>query len=233
MNQKTYNTLFFDLDHTLWDYNKAAAETLKALYDDYQLEGKVPFDKEQLCEVFFTINFQLWADYNVGKIDAAFLRKQRFELIFEGLGAGKELLPDDFGPRYIHECPQKSYVLDGSFELLDHLKDRYSMHIITNGFEDVQQTKLKSSGLDQYFREVITSEKAGGKKPGKEIFYYSMRLAGTKPEESLMIGDNFQTDIMGAMGVGMDQAYYNPDATPPPILPSYELRKLVELKGIL
>jgi len=233
MNVKKYTTLFFDLDHTLWDYNRSAAETLTDLYQHYSLERLVGFDAASLCERFFEINFQLWADYNIGKIDSEFLRTRRFALIFESLGADPALIPKDFGSEYTYTCPTKPHLIEGANELLDFLKKDFQMHIITNGFEDVQHTKVKSAGLLPYFQEVVTSERAGGKKPGKEIFEFSLKLAGSRLEDSLMIGDNIQTDILGARNIGMDQVYFNPDKLAAPFAPSFMVSRLSEIRTCL
>lgn len=233
MKEQQYTTLFFDLDHTLWDYNRSAAETLTDLYIHYNLDQLVNFDAQALCKRFFEINFQLWADYNVGKIDSHFLRTQRFVLIFESLGADPTLLPRDFGKEYTYTCPTKPHLIDGAIALLDLLKSDFNMHIITNGFEDVQHTKVKSAGLLPYFQEVVTSERAGGKKPGKEIFDYSLKITGSKLQASLMIGDNIHTDIEGARNIGMDQIYFNPEKLTAPFVPSYTVSHLSEITSCL
>ena len=228
-----YQFLFFDLDHTLWDYDKSARETLRELYEGYQLQDKVAFDAEALQEKFFEVNYQLWADYNIGKIDSEYLRTQRFVRIFEELGTDKSLIPANFTYEYVNGCPQKPHVIDGAFELLDHLQDRFSLHIITNGFEDVQHVKLEKSGLRKYFDEVVTSERAGGKKPGKEIFEFAMKVSKAQQQNSLMIGDNIQTDILGAKGVGIGQVYYNPEKVAHTEELTFEISHLSELKSIL
>ncbi len=228
-----YQFLFFDLDHTLWDYDKGARETIKELYEAYQLQEKVAFDVEALQEKFFEVNYQLWADYNIGKIDSEYLRTKRFVRIFEELGADIRLIPVNFTSEYVNTCPQKPYVIDGAFDLLDHLTEQFSLHIITNGFEDVQHVKLEKSGLRKYFDEVITSERAGGKKPGKEIFEFALQVSKARIQNSLMIGDNFQTDIIGAKRAGIGQVYYNPQRVAHQEELTFEIGHLSELKSIL
>jgi putative hydrolase of the HAD superfamily len=233
MSTNKYRTLFFDLDHTLWDYNKSASETLTELYHHYNLADRVKFDASALIRAFFEINFKLWADYNVGKIDSAFLRKERFVLIFQALNEDVSLLPKNFGEEYIYQCPQKPHLIEGALDLLELLKGHYKMHVITNGFEDVQHTKLLSSGILHFFDEVITSERAGGKKPGQEIFAYSLKAAAEDKKYCLMIGDNIDTDILGARNFGMDQLYFNPEASLPPFTPSYEVKHLKDISSLL
>jgi len=228
-----YKYLFFDLDHTLWDYDKSARETLRDLFEAYQLEQKVAFGIGELQEKFFEVNYQLWADYNIGKIDSEYLRTQRFVRIFEELGEDKSLIPANFTTEYVNGCPQKPYVIDGAFDLLEHLRDRFSLHIITNGFEDVQHVKLEKSGLRKYFDEVVTSERAGGKKPGKEIFEFALKVSKASHQHSLMIGDNIHTDIMGAKGAGIGQVYYNPLKEVHQEVLTYEISHLSELKSVL
>lgn len=212
--QKKYTHLFFDLDHTLWDYDKNAAETLTELYEEYRLEEKGNFSSAQLVEVFFEINEQLWRHYNTGQISKHAIRTQRFRKVFDKLGLPLQHYPADFDYRYVHGCPQKTHTMKYAKEVLDYLMPRYTMHIITNGFNDVQTTKLQKSGLVDYFDQVITSESCGAKKPSTRIFEYALEKAGAARHECIMIGDNLDTDIQGAINTDIDQVYFNPACKP-------------------
>lgn len=211
---KSYKYLFFDLDHTLWDWDANASETLFELYHRYDLGKYGVVDEVTFRDVFFHENAKLWADLDVGKIDKFFLRNNRFRIVLEAADANmrsiKEDLLVDINANFLNECSKKKRVIDGAFEVLDFCKNHFDLHIITNGFEEVQSIKMEHSGLDHYFDKIITSEKAGHKKPSAGIYQYALKHTGAVLEDSLMIGDNLGTDIKGAREFGMDQVYYNP-----------------------
>lgn len=211
---KAYKYLFFDLDHTLWDWDTNASETLIELYDRYDLGKYGVTDEVTFRDVFFHENTKLWTDLDAGKIDKFFLRNNRFRIVMEAANANmnsiKEEMLVDINANFLNECSKKKKVIDGAFEVLDYCLDRFDLHIITNGFEEVQSIKMEHSGLDKYFDKIITSEKAGHKKPNAGIYQYAMKHTGAQCEYSLMIGDNLMTDIKGARDFGMDQVYFNP-----------------------
>lgn len=211
---KSYKYLFFDLDHTLWDWDTNASETLFDLYREYDLGKYGVVDESAFRDVFFRENAKLWADLDTGKIDKFFLRNNRFRIVFEAANANmnsvKEDLLVDMNANFLLECSKKKKVIDGAFEVLDYCKDQFDLHIITNGFEEIQSIKMDHSGLDRYFDKIITSEKAGHKKPSPGIYQYAIKHTGAAIENSLMIGDNLGTDIKGARDFGMDQVYFNP-----------------------
>jgi len=231
--KSSYNHIFFDLDHTLWDYDQNARVTLVELYDGYALFNYGKCMAEQLVEKFFRINSQLWWQYDLGQIDREFLRQQRFRMIFRELGFTDMDLAFQFGEDYVALCPLKSAVVPGAIELLDYLTGRYTMHVITNGFNDVQLVKIKSSGLSHYFSEVITSERAGARKPSAQIFSYSMEITGAGKHNSVMVGDNLITDIGGARASGIDHVYYNPEKVAHSEPVTLEIHTLHELKEYL
>ncbi|WP_420582458.1 YjjG family noncanonical pyrimidine nucleotidase [Reichenbachiella sp.] len=211
---KPYKYLFFDLDHTLWDWDANASETLFELYHRYDLAKYGVVDETIFRDVFFHENAKLWADLDTGKIDKFFLRNNRFRIVLEAAEANmksvKEDLLIDINANFLNECSKKKKVIDGAFEVLDFCKHHFDLHIITNGFEEIQSIKMEHSGLDQYFDKIITSEKAGHKKPSAGIYKYALKHTGAVLEDSLMIGDNLGTDIKGARDFGMDQVYFNP-----------------------
>lgn len=211
---KFYKYLFFDLDHTLWDWDANASETLFEIYDHYDLAKYGVVSQETFRDVFFQENNKLWKDLDTGKIDKFFLRNNRFRIVMQAARANmksvKEDLLVDMNATFLNDCSKKKRVMEGAFEVLDFCRGKFDLHIITNGFEEIQSLKLAHSGLDQYFDKIITSEKAGHKKPSPGIYHYALKHTGAKLDESLMIGDNLGTDIKGARDFGMDQVFYNP-----------------------
>lgn len=234
---KTYKHIFFDLDHTLWDYETNSKQTLIELYDRFDLDSKGGTGTENLYTHFNKINFGLWEKYNVGGISQYFLRNSRFPLVFESIGINPKLLPEpivkEFNECYMKECSQKPNLIEGSKEVLDYLQEKYTLHIITNGFEEVQSIKLASSGIDHYFEELITSERAGAKKPFPAIYKFALKTTGALLEESIMIGDNLKTDIQGAIDYDMDQVYYNPEVNAHDSNITHEIVKLNQLLELL
>ncbi|MEO9965241.1 MAG: YjjG family noncanonical pyrimidine nucleotidase [Reichenbachiella sp.] len=234
---KSYKHLFFDLDHTLWDYDANASETLIEIYQNFDMSKYGVTDPERFRDIFFQENDKLWAALNVGKIDKFYLRNNRFRIVMEAANADMSGVNDDLlielNNTFLTSCSRKKKVIDGAFELLDFCQDRFGLHIITNGFEDVQSIKLESSGLDKYFDKVITSEKAGHKKPNPGIYTYALKHSGAELDHSLMIGDNLNTDIKGAISFGMDQVYFNPAKIKHDEQVTREITQLSELMGLL
>lgn len=232
-----YRDIFFDLDHTLWDYDTSARQTLDDLFDRYDLAAKGAIDKIQLAEAFFSVNDGLWKKYNNGRISKYVLRTQRFQMIFEEIGVHPKLFGEEqvasFNHDYLHECPQKPNLIPGALELLEQLQGKFQLHIITNGFDDIQQTKLDTSGLSKYFGHVITSESAKAKKPFPGIFEYALKKTNATVAESIMVGDNLLTDIKGAREFGMKQVFFNPLNIPHQNEVSHEIHELCELVEIL
>jgi len=232
-----YKTLFFDLDHTLWDYDTNAHDTLVELYQTFDLDSLGIQGAAHFVKVFFEVNEGLWAKYNVGKIDKFYLRNERFRLVFEESGSIMKLvspeLLKEFNKSFLRTCPSKGKLIEGAKEVLDVFGDKYAMHIITNGFEEVQSTKLSTSGIAKYFDKIITSEKAGFKKPMAGIFTYALKWSKAELEHSIMIGDNLSTDIKGARDFGMDQVYFNPKSEQHSDEITYEISELKQLLAIL
>ena len=235
--KKTYQHVFFDLDHTIWDYETNARYTLLELYAKFELDQYGVSSGESFYGHFSKVNDELWSLFNVGKISKFELRDSRFRTTFERCGAIIPLIPTDLlriiGGVFMKECSKKSAIVPGARETLDALHKKYALHIITNGFEETQSTKLESSELAHYFDHLITSEQASAKKPFKEIFQYAMRQTGASVESSIMIGDNLHTDINGARDFGMDQVYFNPDRVKHNVPVTHEVEKLQDLLAIL
>ncbi len=228
-----YQHVFFDLDHTLWDYDANASEALFELYDHYQFEKLEVFTKQELVAKFFEVNYELWDLYNHHRISRADIRKRRFITIFQKLRVGLEHLPANLEMEYIALAPTKNRIFEGAFELLDYLKENYQLHIITNGFDDIQATKMSSSQLDPYFKHVITSESSKARKPNPKIFEVAFDLTGADQFNSIMIGDNLESDIAGAKRAGMDHVWFNPNKLVTNVAVQHEISNLLQLKTIL
>ncbi|WP_460958431.1 YjjG family noncanonical pyrimidine nucleotidase [Spirosoma litoris] len=228
-----YKHLFFDLDHTLWDFDRNSAECITELFDTFRLsEAGIP-SADEFSRHFITINHQLWADYDKNLIEHSYIRKHRFPLVFKALGIDESAIQADLNAEYLKLLPYKSHLLESAREILDYLKGRYTMHIITNGFADIQATKMNSSDIAHYFTHVVTSENANAKKPNPLVFQYAMEISGTTAAESIMIGDNYEADILGAKSVGLDTIFYNPKGVVVDNKPTYDIRHWNELMTIL
>lgn len=232
-----YKHIFFDLDHTLWDFDKNSAEALCDLYEKFGMAGRYRFSTDDFYKAFREVNFHLWRMHQLGNYGQAELRAERFPMVFGRLGFEASGLDAEemtaLAEAYLQLCPTKPHVFPHTHEILTYLQSRYQLHIITNGFSDVQVTKLKSAGLSTYFREIVTSDDAGFRKPQPDIFHYLLRRISAECSECLMIGDNLETDIDGALAVGMDCIFFNPAKIHHQAKSTHEITCLSELKGIL
>lgn len=228
-----YQHVFFDLDRTLWDFETNSHETLIELIDKYKLIEKGISSPTTFINEYYVINDVLWEEYRQGKIDKELLRFERFKRALDKYEIFDRKLIEDFGNDYVYLSPLKTNLLPHTEEILDYLRSKYVLHIITNGFEEVQHIKLKNSGIDHYFSEIITSERAGYKKPDKRIFDFSVSLADTHVEKSIMIGDSLDADILGAKNAGMHQVFFNPNKEEHSEDITHEISSLKELKKLL
>jgi len=233
MNNKKYKHIFFDLDMTLWDFETNAREAYEEIYQKYELQTRGIKNIEEFISNYFVHNDRLWDLYRKGEIEKEILRSLRFELTLQDFGIDDKQLSEDIGMDYVTISPQKTNLFPNAYKILDYLYPKYPMSIITNGFEEVQFTKLKNSKLDKYFNIVITSEAAGCKKPEPGIFEFALKKAGAKPEESLMIGDDPEVDVKGAENAGIDGIFFNPKKLNLNGSVKYQIADLIELKSIL
>ena len=202
--------IFFDLDNTLWDFNTNSRKTLLELISNFRLKEKGVVNSESFIEKYQIHNEYLWSLYRDDKITKEKLRSERFLLTLKDYNIDDPTLADKFGNAYVRESPIKKQLFPFAIKTLNYLKDQYSLHIITNGFEEVQHIKLENCGLIKYFNHIITSEKVGVKKPNREIFEYALEQANTNPKESIMIGDDLQVDIIAAQDLKIKGIYFNP-----------------------
>ncbi|MBK9177302.1 MAG: noncanonical pyrimidine nucleotidase, YjjG family [Flavobacteriales bacterium] len=228
----TYKHLFFDLDHTLWDFRGNSRETLRELVGQHDLLARGIPDSEAFISVYEEINHALWADHGAGRMPKEVLRVLRFRSALQRFGITDNRLPASLSEDYLAQCPRKPGLMPGARELIHALEGRFRMHIITNGFEEVQQVKLASAGLDAHFDVVLTSERAGAAKPSQRIFQEALRQAGANATESLMIGDNVEADMQGARNAGWDHAHYTAE-TEPDLLATYRIAHLADLGSLL
>lgn len=229
-----YTHIFFDLDHTLWDFEENSRETLEDLYGEFRLTERGIPDFKAFHQSYVRHNDIMWDRFRKGYVTREELRWKRiFHTLLE-FRIGDDKLVRALSDRYLEILPTKKHLFSDTRELLDYLRHKgYPMHLITNGFERTQQLKLRHSGIDAYFTHMVTSEAAGSLKPRPEIFHYALGKAGCKATDALMVGDALEVDILGASRVGMDQAYFNPAVPPAAIIPTYTLRTLSDLKEIL
>jgi putative hydrolase of the HAD superfamily len=228
-----YKHIFFDLDHTLWDFDKNSAETLTELYLHYQLGKYQLFSCEDFISTYRVINHEMWALYDTGMISKQKLREDRFRITLEKLGMSRLVIPGTIEEDYVAICPTKKNLIPYATEILDYLKEKYILHIITNGFSDVQGTKMNGTGLTPYFSKVFNSETVKFKKPQKEIFEYAIREVSCTADCCIMIGDNLQTDIQGAINASIDNIYFNPEKISHNYTVTHEIGCLSELAKIL
>ncbi|MEQ8302470.1 MAG: YjjG family noncanonical pyrimidine nucleotidase [Cyclobacteriaceae bacterium] len=229
---KKYKCVIFDLDHTLWDYDTNCTETLSELHAEYKLE-RSNIKIEEFVRVFMEMNYSLWDQYDLGLIQRDVIRYQRFHRILLSLGVDDYKLSLNLSSEYVSRSPAKGNLMPNAKEILEYLNGKYQMIIITNGFDDIQATKLQSSGIQHYFEDVITSEKIGHKKPAKQIFDYALSRARVSAQDALMIGDNLNTDIKGAHNASVDATYFNPHKRLHNQTVHHEISDLSELKMIL
>jgi len=228
-----YKHILFDLDHTLWDFERNSSETLYELYEIYHLNQFNIFNSDEFVQQFKKVNTILWEQYDRNDIDRMYIRTNRFKMVLTQLGLEEQDVPKDISKVYLDICPTKRNVIPDTFEVLDYLKGQYHMHIITNGFDDIQDTKLNSSNLRGYFDKIFTSEAVGFKKPSKEMFEKAVDLIGTQKKSCVMIGDNIETDIKGAINASLDVIFFNPEKINHELPVTHEITSLVELKTIL
>ncbi|MBS1487125.1 MAG: YjjG family noncanonical pyrimidine nucleotidase [Bacteroidetes bacterium] len=227
-----YQVLLFDLDHTLWDYETNSRETLIELHEHYKLAEKGILETEFLT-AFYRINNELWDQYDRGLLHRDVIRNERFHRIFQTFGLDNYALSLKLSDDYIHQSPQKGNLVEDCVEILEYLQPRYPMVIVTNGFEEIQATKLHSSGIHHFFKSIVTSARAGHKKPAKEIFEFALTESGFQPHQAIMIGDNLLTDIAGAANANIDTVFFNPNGQACPTTVNHEIKALRELMNFL
>jgi putative hydrolase of the HAD superfamily len=228
-----YKHIFFDLDHTIWDFDKNAEEALHELYAIYGLKELGLNSADLFIETYTRNNHRLWAEYHVGKITKDQLREARFKQTFLDLGVHPDVIPVGFEDHYVRLCPTKTNLFPDAHETLEYLSSKYVLHLISNGFRESTELKITGTDIERYFQNVIISEIVGVNKPDKAIFQHALDLAGAAKSESLMIGDSLEADVYGALNFGIDAIYFNPLNLPKPDDVPVQINQLKELTLLL
>jgi putative hydrolase of the HAD superfamily len=231
--EKLYKHIFFDLDHTLWDFERTAEECKRELFIALDLKEKGIESYETFREKYVDINQALWALYREDKIGKDELNFRRFYDTLCLFGIDDRKMGAAMASGFIEGISSKTYLFPYAIELLEYLLPKYPLHIITNGFEEVQFSKLKNTGMARYFTSIITSEEAGSKKPDAVIFQFALNKTGAQAHESIMIGDDLEVDMAGARQVGIDQLYVNHDKKKHAEQVTMEVFSLNEIIGVL
>lgn len=228
-----YKNLFIDLDDTIYDFSGASRESFRETYDLLHYERY--FDSfEHYLSLYEPYNLELWRIYGEGKITKEELNRRRYSHPLECVGVNDQQLADTFCREALGRIPTKGPLMPGALELLEYLRPKYNMYILSNGFKELQSRKMRTAGIDVYFDALILSEDIGINKPNRELYEYALVRTGSKLNESLMIGDMFDTDIVGAANIGMEQMYYNPkEKKGHAFSPTYEVTHLLQIKEIL
>jgi len=222
--------IFFDLDHTLWDFEKNSALAFERIFQELNFD----INSQQFMDIYNPINVAYWKLYEKNEIDQETLRVSRVKDAFEALNYSITL--DEINiisNLFIDYLTSNNHLIEGTIETLEYLKDKYVLHIITNGFSFVQDVKLQKSNLDKYFVSITNSEAAGHKKPHENIFKHALTRANASKTESIMIGDSFEADVLGAINFGINAVYFNPKAEMISQNQIIQIQSLTQLKNIL
>lgn len=228
-----YKHLFFDLDHTLWDFDANAKETLLDLYETLSLKEKGVDDFEKFYTNYLVHNTTLWMRYRKGFIKQAELRVKRMRLALLDFKIGDEELAETMSTRFLELLPTRNILFPYAIEILEYLTHKnYQLHLITNGFEEVQHHKINNSKINHYFSKVITSEGSNSLKPNKAIFDFALAATKAAIHQSVMLGDDLEADIIGACNAGLDQVYINHTKKIIDFEPTFMVYSLQELREI-
>mgnify|MGYP006200893483 CR=1 FL=1 len=229
MNFQNKKHIFFDLDHTLWDFDKNSAFAFEIIFEKHQ----IPVPVNAFIQHYVPINQQYWKLYQTNQVSHEHLRYYRLKDSFDAVNFEVDnTLINQLSEDYIHYLPENNHLFDGAKEVLDYLSRNYKLHIITNGFSQVQTRKLHNANIAHYFTTVTNSEMAGVKKPHPTIFNFALSLANATIQESIMIGDSIEADIQGALSVGMDAIFFNEQVIHHSH-PVMQIQHLLELKKFL
>lgn len=230
---RKYRHIFFDLDRTLWDFDRNSEETLSEIFIDFGLDRDHGCRLEKFLKAYRKVNNGLWQAYGRNHVTKEGLRQHRFVETLRLVGVNDQLLAEKISSHYLSACPTKTNLLPYAIETLSYLNEHYQLHILTNGFGEAQRIKLEMTGIGHYFQHIIIAEEVGHRKPSRKIFEHAVELVGAHMKESLMIGDDLRVDIGGAAKAGMDQVYFNPSRKLHRYKTTYQVGCLSELPEIL
>lgn len=228
-----YKNLFFDLDDTLWAFSANARDAFEEMYRKYDYD-RFFSSFDHFYQLYQRRNAELWEEYGRGLVTKEELNRQRFLYPLEQVGRGDASLAQRFSDDFFAVIPTKRKLMPHAREVLDHLSGRYHLYILSNGFQELQCHKMRSAGIDGYFRKVVLSDDIGVLKPHAPIFHFALSATQSQLEDSLMIGDNWENDVAGARAVGMHQVYYDVSGRDDlPFKPTYHITDLRELLTFL
>ena len=228
----SYTTLFFDLDHTLWDFEKNSKISLETNFQEFRFERF--FDSfEQFFALYHEKNKELWALYRKNEITKDFLTKERFLFPLKKVGAESEELALQFGEKYLETLARQTHLIEGCLETLEYVKGKYQLYVLSNGFREVQYKKLKNSQILHFFDGVILSDDIGINKPDIRLFQHALHRAKCDARACAFVGDDWEADIVGAKNAGIDQVFFNPQRRKTPFAATYDIKKLIKIKEIL
>ncbi len=231
---KPYKTIFFDLDHTLWDFEANSRATLDYIFHHFELQQLGIVEFEDFYQTYKAHNERLWERYRKGFIKRDELKWKRMWLTLLDFKVANEPLAKELAQVFIEMLPQQKLLFPHTIQVLDYCTAKgYELNLITNGFEDTQLKKLAACSIEHYFKHIITSEKSQSVKPNAAIFEYALGLSNVYVKDAFMIGDSLDVDILGAQNVGMDQVFFNPDNLAHQATPTYEIACLSELQQLL
>lgn len=228
-----YKSIFIDLDDTVWAFTENARDTFRDMYVKYRFE-RYFHSFDHFYTLYYKRNLELWTEYGDRKITKDELNEQRFSYPLLQVGVDDKSLVKAYSDNFFAEIMYKKTLMPYAREALEYLASKYNLYILSNGFRELQEQKMRSSGVDKYFKKVILSEDIGVHKPYPEIFHFALSATQSEVRTSLMIGDNWENDIVGAKGVGMGHIYYNIKGDEKlPFKPTYEMRGWEEIETIL
>lgn len=222
--------VFFDLDHTLWDFEKNSELTFHKIFASNNIKLKI----DHFLEVYKPLNLKFWKLYREEKVSKEELRYARLKNTFDAVNYSvSDALIDKMAIEYIDNLSTFNHLFDGTFELLDYLKEKYTLHIITNGFQEIQSKKMMTSNIHHYFNQIITSDSVGVKKPNPKVFLHALEVANATPTNSIMIGDSLEADIQGALNIGLNAIHCVFDDLTPIDKEITSVKTLLEIKQYL
>lgn len=234
MNKEKINHVFFDLDNTLWDHRGNSERTLQKMFDQYKIQEEYNISFAEWHTVFYEKNEILWAQLRDQEIDKQYLRNHRFRDSFEHFGIYNSDLNESFESNYLKNMTQEKGLVEGAVELLNYLKPKYKLHVITNGFIEVSYQKIETSELNGFFETLTCADEVGVRKPNPKIFTLAMDKADAQPTESVLIGDDWIADIVGGDSFGMNVIFLNRLGEVHNELPNVpQVEELVQIKKIL